>query len=257
MLIAFDIGNTNIVVGCFKGKDLVLELRLKTDLGRTIDESAASLFPLFDRKLGAGWKFSAAIVSSVVPPLTPDLLRLIKDNLALDPMVVGPGIKTGIPIKISDPASVGSDRVVNAVAVKELFGTPAVVVDFGTATSFDFVGQEGAYEGGIIAPGIKIALDSLVKNTARLPHIELSFPKSVVGKSTVAAMQSGCILGYVCMVDGLIDKISQENGPLKHVVATGGIGKLISEHSARINRYEPHLTLMGLRIIAELNGYTS
>lgn len=253
MLIAFDIGNTNIVVGCFDKHELLLEIRLKTDLGRTIDEYAASLLPLLERRFGAKRKFGSAIVSSVVPPLTPDIVRLVNANLGLDPLIVGPGIKTGLPIKINDPASVGSDRVVNAVAAKELFGVPALVVDFGTATSFDYVSKEGAYEGGIIAPGVKIALDSLVKNTARLPHIELSFPKRVIGTSTVSAMQSGCILGYVCLVDGLIEKLLEESGPIQHVIATGGTGKLISENSARIKHYDPHLTLKGLRIIADLN----
>lgn len=253
MLIAFDIGNTNIVVGCFKQQELLLEIRLKTDLGRTIDEYAASLLPLLERKFGPKAKFSSAVISSVVPPLTPEIVRLVSANLGIEPLIVGPGTKTGLLIKINDPASVGSDRIVNSVAAKELFGAPALVVDFGTATSFDYVSGDGAYEGGIIAPGVKIALDSLVKNTARLPHIELSYPKNVIGKSTVAAMQSGCIVGYVCMVDGLIEKLLKESGSIQHIIATGGIGKLIAEHSAKIKHYDPHLTLKGLRIIADLN----
>jgi type III pantothenate kinase len=254
MLLAFDIGNTNIVVGGFDGEKLVFEFRLKTDTGRTVDEYAALLTTLINRKLGNTYRFSQAIVSSVVPPVTTDIIRLVRDLFSLEPLVVGPGIKTGLSIKTNDPAAVGADRIVNAVALKELYGLPGIVIDFGTATSLDVVSQGGSYEGGIIAPGANVALESLVRNTAKLPRIEMAWPKSVIGKSTVSAMQSGTVVGYVCMVDGLIDRIIAETGPIEHVVATGGLGRLYSEHSARIGKYEPHLTMLGLRIIARMNA---
>ncbi|MBN8550709.1 MAG: type III pantothenate kinase [Deltaproteobacteria bacterium] len=253
MLLTFDIGNTNIVVGGFEKKNLAFEFRLKTDPGRTIDEYAGILFSLLDRQAEEHKHPSACVISSVVPPITPDVVRLVKERFNIDALVVGPGVKTGLSIKTTDPAAVGSDRVVNAVAVKALFGSPALVVDFGTATSFDLVSKEGNYEGGIIAPGPATALEALVRNTAKLPRIELSWPKNVVGKNTVAAMQAGVVVGYACLVDGLIDKIIDEVGPIPHVVATGGLGRLFSEHSKSIKNYDPHLTLTGLRIIAELN----
>ena len=254
MLLVLDIGNTNIVVGCFNAKDLLFELRLKTDAGRTIDEYASLLFSLFDRHLGKQWKFERCIISSVVPQLTGEVIKLVEDKLKVKSILVGPGIKTAMPIKTTDPAALGSDRIVNAVAAREIFGAPALVVDFGTATSFDFVSAEGAYEGGIIAPGLNIALESLVRNTAKLPRIELLWPKSAIGKSTVSAMQVGSLMGYVCLVDGLIERVSAEVGEIEHIVATGGLGEIISKHSARIKHYDPHLTLKGLRILAELNG---
>lgn len=253
MLLVFDIGNTNIVIGGFVGQTLAFEFRLKTDAGRTVDEYAGILYSLLDHQATEFRQPTACVISSVVPPVTPDIIRLVKERFNLDPVVVGPGIKTGLSIKTADPAAVGSDRVVNAVAAKILFGAPALVVDFGTATSFDYVSSDGNYEGGIIAPGPQTALDALVRNTAKLPRIEMVWPKSIVGKSTVTAMQSGIIVGYTCLVDGLIDRIINEVGPIRSIIATGGLGRLFAEHSSRIKSYEPHLTLTGLRLIAELN----
>jgi len=252
MLLAFDIGNTNIVLGCFKGEELLFEFRLKTDPDRTIDEYAGLLFALFNRKIGKDFVFEKSIISSVVPDVTKDIIKLVEDSFNITPLVVGPGIKTGIDIKLADPSSVGSDRIVNSVAVKKLYGTPALVVDFGTATSFDYVSEKGVYEGGIIAPGLKVSLDSLVRQTAKLPRIELTYPKNVIGTNTATAMQSGALIGYVCLVEGLIDKIEEEKGALSHIIATGGLGSLIAGHCKQKIHYEPHLTLRGLRIIADL-----
>ena len=253
MLLVIDIGNTNIVIGGFRGEDLLFEFRLKTDPGRTIDEYSALLFSLIDRKLGPGTHFSECVISSVVPPLTNDLVSLVEESFGLKPLVVGPGIKTGLSIKIANPSTLGADRVVNAVAAKVLFGTPALVIDFGTGTTFDYIGKDGSYEGGVICPGPYIALDALVKNTAKLPRIEFVWPKSFVGRDTISAMQAGAVGGYGCMVDGLVDRIVQELGPIEHVVATGGLGRVFAAHSTRIKRYDPHLTLKGMRILAELN----
>ncbi len=254
MLLAFDIGNTNIVVGGFKGEDLLFEFRLKTDPGRTIDEYAAILLTLFRERLGAEYAFESCIICSVVPPITPEIVKVVEERLKIHTVVIGPGTKTGLPIKIAEPTSVGADRVVNAVAAKELFGSPALVIDFGTATSFDYVGPKGTFEGGVIAPGVTTSLEGLVRNTAKLPRIELAWPKSLVGKNTVHAMQVGAVVGYMYLIDGLIEGIEKEVGTIPHIIATGGLGALYSSHSKRIKVYDPHLTLKGMRIIAALNA---
>jgi type III pantothenate kinase len=254
MLLAFDIGNTNIVVGCFQGEELLTVFRLKTDPERTVDEYAGTLLALFERKFGAGYSFKRCIISSVVPPLTPDIIALVEGMFGISPIVVGPGIKTGLRIMLTDPAAVGADRVVNAVAARELYGTPALVIDFGTATSFDFIDKDGSYKGGIIAPGVRVSLDSLVSHTAKLPRIELSWPERVVGRSTVEAMQSGSVVGYVCMVDGLVERIRGEEGEVPNIITTGGLGDLFHKHcTSGISAHEPNLTLYGLRAIADLN----
>ena len=253
MLLAVDIGNSNIVLGGFESDQLKSCLRLKTDLARSADEYAALLLALFDRHFGSDFSFERAIISSVVPPLTPIWRDLLSTHLELEALVVGPGVKTGVAIQIEDPRTAGSDRIVNSLALKELYGCPGVVVDFGTATTLDVVGSDGSYQGGAIAPGVGIATDALVSGTAQLPKIELVWPKSVVGKNTVSCMQSGSVVGYVCMVDGLIRKMREEVGPLPHIVATGGFGKLMVEHSSEVQTFDPDLTLHGLRLIDELN----
>ena len=156
-------------------------------------------------------------------------------------------------LKVANPASVGADRVVNVVAAKKMFGCPALVIDFGTATTFDFVNGDGDYEGGVICPGPQVAVASLVRHTAQLPKIDLVWPRTVIGKTTVDQMQSGAVAGYAALVDGLIDRIETESGPLEYIIATGGLGRLFAEHSARIKVYEPYLTLHGMRIVAEMN----
>lgn len=254
MLLCFDIGNTNTVIGCFDGDVLKGEIRISTSRERTMDEYSSLVLTLLTQKVQAAPSaFTTAIISSVVPPLTPVFTSLIEDLFKIKPLIVGPGIKTGIAMRVSEPASVGADRIVNSIAVRELFGSPALVVDFGTATSFDYVNKSGEYEGGAIAPGIHVSLDSLARNTAKLPRIEVAWPKTIVGKNTIAAMQSGTVVGYLCMVEGLIKRFEDEVGEIKHVVATGGLGGLFTEHSKRISRYEPDLTLQGLKIIAQLN----
>jgi len=253
MLLVIDIGNTNIVLGVFKGEELVKQLRIKTDTARTEDEYASTIFSLLNLNLGENYKFDKAIICSVVPALTPMMLALVEDHLKTKVIVIEPGIKTGVSILIDEPRSVGADRIVNAAAVKALYGSPALVIDFGTATTFDYVGVDGSYMGGAIAPGISTALNALVRNTAKLPQIELVWPASVVGRNTVTAMQSGILVGYVCMVDGMVDLVNAEKGEVKHVIATGGLGGIISQHSKRIQLYDPALTLQGMRIIADLN----
>lgn len=254
MLLAFDIGNTNIVVGCFDRDDMRFQIRLKTDPGKTVDEYSATIDSLVSRHIKNVADVKRAIISSVVPQLTTKMASIVGELFKVEPLVVGPGIKTGLPIEISDPSSVGADRVVNSVAMKNLYGAPGLVVDFGTATTIDYVGSTGAYEGGIIAPGIEVALASLVDNTAKLPRIEIAWPENVIGKSTTQAMQSGSVLGYLCLVDGLIERIFADVGPIEHIVATGGLGGLITEHSKYIKVFDPFLTLQGMRFIADLNS---
>lgn len=254
MLLCVDIGNTNIVVGGFDNDDLKFEFRLTTDARRTTDDYAASLHSLFSRHLGPSYTFKYAIISSVVPNLTSDIQIVLKDLFSVESLVVGPGIKTGIAIKLTDVTSVGSDRVVNGLAVRELYGPKSVVVDFGTATTFDYVNQNGDYEGGIIAPGLKTSLESLVEKTAKLPKINLAWPERIIGKNTIHAMQSGALVGYVCMVDGIIDQVIKEVGELNHIISTGGLGELICSHSKRIMRHDSTLTLKGMKLIAALNG---
>ncbi|RMD87224.1 MAG: type III pantothenate kinase [Candidatus Dadabacteria bacterium] len=253
MLLVVDIGNTNIVLGVFDKADLAYEFRIKSDPAKTVDEYGATVLSLLSIKMSSDEKILGAIVSSVVPSLTHVILEMISSHLEVKTIVVGPGIKTGVPVKTEDPKSVGSDRIVNAVAAKTLYGVPALVVDFGTATTFDYIGKDGSYEGGAIAPGLALSVSALVENTAKLPQIELEWPKSAVGKTTVTAMQSGAVIGYVGLVDGLIRKIIEEKGEISHIIATGGNGEMMAKHSALITSYDPTLTLHGLRILYEMN----
>lgn len=253
MLLAFDIGNTNMVVGCFEKQTLKEVVRLQTDPNRSVDEYAGLLIPLLERRLGMSPTIERAVISSVVPPLTTDIADLIQSEFQVEPLQVGPGVRTGIAIRAADPSAVGADRVVNALAAKTLFGSPVIVVDFGTATSFDVVDKNGDYLGGAIAPGLKVSLEALVARTAKLPKIELSWPERVVGNSTITAMQSGAVVGYTCLVDGLIDSLGKEVGGVERVVATGGLGADFVRYCEGVDEYVPHLTLEGLRLIAELN----
>lgn len=253
MLLAFDVGNTNTVIGCFEGDSLRAVIRLQTRLQRTIDEYTAIVMSALERKLGPKATFSSAIVSSVVPPIVPELSQLLQEQFGITPLVVGPGTKTGLSIKVKDPSGVGADRIVNAVAAKELYGFPSVVIDFGTATSFDVLSQDGEYLGGIIAPGLQVSLDALVGSTAKLPKIQIQKPTRLIGNDTESAMRSGVVLGYECLVEGLVRKLKDELGDLKAIVATGGYGKLFSELPDFFTEYAPDLTLQGLRIIAKRN----
>ena len=254
MLLVIDVGNTNIVIGGFKGKDLLFEFRLQSDAGRTVDEYSASIVALLQIRLGSASSVSSCLISSVVPPLTGILVDVVKKTFSIEPLLVGAGIKTGIAIRLSDPLSVGADRIVNSVAAKTLYGTKSIVVDFGTATTFDFINEQGDYEGGVIAPGLHTSIESLVSKTAKLPRIDLAWPKTIIGKSTVAAMQTGALVGYVCLVDGMLEQIEKEVGTLQHVIATGGLGEVIQAHSKRIDVYDSTLTLKGMELIARMNG---
>jgi type III pantothenate kinase len=253
MLLAFDVGNTTIAVGVFGGRTLLKSWKIRTDSDKTGDEYGAILLNLMQvAGLEAG-KVSAAIVSSVVPPLTPVIEEVCRSYFCGAPLVVGPGLKTGMPILYENPFEVGADRITASVAAFEKFGGPAIVVDFGTATTFDAISAKGEYLGGAIAPGIQIAAEALTLKTARLPRIEIRKPKRAIGRTTVASMQSGLYFGYVGLVTNTIGEIRKELGGAARVVATGGFGAQIAGELAAIEAYEPDLVLEGLRIIHERN----
>ena len=253
MLLAININNTQIKVGGYDGADLLVHWRIATDLDKTDDEYAMILRGLFQY---AGLEFPAvesAAISSVVPPLTEVFERLCSRYFGVTPLVVGPGVRTGMRILYEHPKEVGADRICNAIAVYEKHGGPAIVVDFGTATTFTAVSAEGDFLGGAIAPGIGISVDALAEHTAQLPRVELSKPKTVIGRSTVTAMQAGIIFGFVGQVEEIVRRIRAELGVQAVTVATGGWAELIVDDCRCFDHLDPLLTLEGLRIIDERN----
>lgn len=253
MLLAVDIGNTNIVIGVFHREKLKATWHFATDVHKMADEYASTLLNLLPRE-GLGFAdIDEAIVSSVVPPLVATFEELCKRYLQVSPMVVGAGIKTGVRIRTDNPREVGADRVVNAAAAHQLYGGPLIVIDFGTATTFDAVSAEGDYLGGAIAPGIGIAAEVLFERTAKLPRVELVPPKKAIGKNTITSMQSGIIFGYIGLVEGIVARMRQELGEGTRVITTGGLADLVARETKIIDVVEPDLTLIGLRLIHELN----
>lgn len=253
MLVVCDVGNTNVVFGFFEGESLVSRFRLKSDPGRTVDEYRALLHSFRSQSGLPALASDGAIVASVVPPITQTVLDSIAGVFGVVPSQVGPGVRTGLAIRTKEPTAVGADRIVNAVAAKQLYGAPAIVVDFGTATSVDYINSDGEYEGGAIAPGLQTSLEALVEHTAKLPRIEIHWPSSMIGRTTTEAMQVGAVVGYVSMVDGLLERQLAEVGSIRWVVGTGGIGHLLCEHSKYLTTYDADLTLKGLAIIARRN----
>lgn len=253
MLLAIDIGNTNIAMGVFHEKKLLKQWKIKSDRDKTCDEYKILLMELFALGHVKVSEINDIIISSVVPPLTPVFQSLSRDLFKQRPMIVGPGLKTGLPILYEHPAEVGADRVMASLAAFEKFGGPAIVVDFGTATTFDAVSRKGEYLGGAIAPGIQSAAESLYLRTAKLPRIEILKPKQAVGRTTVASMQSGLYFGYVGLVSKIIDVIKNEIGKDAKVITTGGFASLIMPEFDNIAGYEPFLVLEGLRIVHERN----
>ncbi|MCL4458956.1 MAG: type III pantothenate kinase [Chloroflexi bacterium] len=252
MLLAIDIGNTNIVLGVYEGSELLAHWRIATEVHKLADEYAMLLGDLF-AYAGLDMKaVNAVVVSSVVPPLTTTFHDLSQRYLGVGPLVVGPGIKTGVRIVSENPKEVGADRIVNALAAHRLYGGPAIIIDFGTATTFDAISRQGDYLGGAIAPGITISSESLFLHTAKLPRVELVRPKTAIGRNTVASMQSGIIFGYVGLVEGLIYRFRQELGECR-VIATGGLAEIIAKETPLIQIVDPLLTLEGMRLIYEFN----
>ncbi|MEW6032455.1 MAG: type III pantothenate kinase [Bacillota bacterium] len=251
MLLVIDVGNTNIVAGVYRdgSEKLAHHWRISTDPHRTDDEYGLlfhSVLSYHGLEFGA---VTAVVISSVVPPLTPALERMAVKYLGLHPLVVGPGVRTGMNILYEDPKEVGADRIVNAVAAYSKYGGPLIVVDFGTATTFDAIAADGAYLGGAIAPGIGISTEALFEHAAKLSRIELSRPRSVIGKTTVASMQSGIIFGFAGQVDEVVRRMRRELGGKARVVATGGFAELIARETSTIEVVDPLLTLEGLRLI--------
>ncbi|EXX86755.1 transcriptional regulator [Paenibacillus darwinianus] len=253
MILVVDVGNTNIVLGIYRGKELLHHWRLSTNRSATVDEYGITVHNLFAY---AGLKMGdidGVIISSVVPPLMRTLEQLCSSYFHKTPYIVGPGIKTGLNIRYENPREVGADRIVNAVAAIEKYGPPVIVVDFGTATTFDYIDQAGNYLGGAIVPGIGISTEALYQRAAKLPRIELVKPKSVIGRNPVTSMQAGIIYGYAGQVDGIVGRIKAEFRTDPRVIATGGLAELIAGESAAIEEVDPLLTLDGLRIIYDRN----
>lgn len=257
MILVMDVGNTNIVLGVYKEKELIADWRLSTDSKRTADEYGVQVIQLFlNNKLDVS-DVEGVIVSSVVPNIMYSLEHMIRKYFEIDPIVVGPGVKTGINVKYDNPKEVGADRIVNAVAAHETYRCSLIVIDFGTATTFCAITKSGNYLGGCICPGIKIAADALVERAAKLPRVEITKSPGVICKNTVTSMQAGIFFGYVGQVDYIIGKMKKEmmdaGESEPYVIATGGLSKLISSESKHINKIAPFLTLEGLRIIYEKN----
>jgi type III pantothenate kinase len=253
MLLAIDIGNTNIALGLFDGRTLRADWRLETRASRTGDEYAALISTLFGLRGMALSSIDAAVVSSVVPPALFPMEQLCRRHLAVDPLIVGPGTKTGMPILYENPREVGADRIVNAVAAHQRWPGGAIVVDFGTATTFDVVTARGEYAGGVIAPGLMVSADALYHATAKLPRVEITRPKNAIGRNTVASIQSGLVFGYAGLVDAIVGRIQAEIDFEPRVVGTGGLAPLIAAESKTIQECDDMLTLQGLALIYERN----
>jgi type III pantothenate kinase len=254
MLLAIDVGNTNILLGVYRERTLVDTWRVSTNRERTGDEHAV-LFASLLRTAGLGFEALGAVaISNVVPPLAPALRHFARRYVRREPAFLGETLRPEIPIRYSPPSAVGADRLADAVAVLRRYGAPAIVADFGTATTFDAISRDGEYLGGAIAPGVAISMDALFRTAAHLPRIELTRPDNVIGGSTVESMQSGAYFGFIGQVEGVVRRIRAELGPDTRVIGTGGLAELIAADTAEIDHVDPFLTLDGLHILWQEQG---
>jgi len=257
MLLVIDVGNTNTVLGLYDGDQLIHDWRIRTEIDHTVDEYGMLIFNLYQSsrmKTEELRAVRAIIISCVVPPMLNILEPLCVKYFNVKPLIVGPGIKTGMPIFYDNPKEVGADRIVNAVAAYDKYKQAAIIIDFGTATTFDYISPKGEYMGGCIAPGIMISSEALFERAAKLPRVELSKPKSVVTKDTVSAIQAGIIFGYAGLIDGIVERMKAEIKTKPLVIATGGLARLVAAETKCIDKIEDMLTLEGLRIIYNLNS---
>lgn len=253
MLLCIDIGNTNITLGLYDGVASGPRWRLATTHERMPDEFGVQLLGLLAHKNISPENVDCAVIASVVPQLTEQWVQVCQTYLGCTPLVIDSSTNTGVQILIDNPQSVGADRIVDVAAAHQLYGGPACIVDFGTATTFDAVSDEGDYLGGAIAPGIGIAADALAQRTAKLPRVDIAAPPNPIGRNTVHAMQSGLLYGYVGLVEGMVARFRMELGPEIKVIATGGLAELVAQHTNVLTITAPWLTLDGLRLIYEMN----
>jgi len=249
VLLCLDVGNTNIHLGVFRGAQLLSHWDISNNRDRTADELGLLLASLFAGRGFAGTGLRGAAIASVVPMVTGTVEAAVRRCFGVDAFVLGPGADTGVDVRYDDPREVGADRVANAVGGFEKYGGPLIVVDFGTATTFDAIAADGAYLGGAIAPGLRISIEALSQRAARLPRIDLVRPGCAIGTNTAASMQAGIIFGYAGLVEALVGRISREIGGSPRVVATGGLAELIVRETGAVSLVDQHLTLEGLRLI--------
>jgi type III pantothenate kinase len=256
MLLAIDIGNTHTVAGLFQNDTLLYHWRISSHLARTEDEIGPVLSFLFERQGFKIAEINGVCISSVVPDLTPIYVLLSKRYFNFQPMIVHSKLNLGMEIKYNQPKNVGADRLCNAVAGIKKYGKPLVIIDFGTATTFDCIDGHGDYQGGLICPGIDTSIKSLHLKAAKLPLVELYFPKNLIGRSTEESIQSGILIGTVVMIEGLVAKLKAELGETTKIIATGGLSKKIAKRTASIDYVDPYLSLEGIALIFHMNGGT-
>jgi type III pantothenate kinase len=259
MLLVIDVGNTNTVLGLYDGDKLMHDWRIRTEIDHTIDEYGVLIYNLYQSiRMNAKEikSVTAIIISCVVPPMLNILEPLCVKYFKIIPLIVGPGIKTGMPIFYDNPKEVGADRIVNAVAAFDKYRRESIIVDFGTATTFDYVSAKGEYMGGCIAPGIVISSEALFTRASKLPRVEFSKPKTVITKDTVSAIQAGIMFGYAGLVDGIVERMKAEVKTKPTVIATGGLARVVAPETKSIEKSEEMLTLEGLRLIYNLNTKT-
>jgi type III pantothenate kinase len=249
MLLVIDVGNTNTVLGLYDGEMLVHDWRIRTVIDHTVDEYGMLILNLFNNSGISSKDVKSIIISCVVPPMLNILEPLCQKYFGIEPLIVGPGVKTGMPIFYDNPKEVGADRIVNAVAAYEKYRRAMIIVDFGTATTFDYISPKGEYMGGCIAPGIMISSEALFERASKLPRVELCKPRLIITKDTVSGMQAGIMYGYAGLVDGIVERMKAESASKPLVVATGGLAKLISGVAKHIDVVDEMLTIEGLRII--------